>query len=106
MPCSLPASGQKAQLWSGKGAVEVPRRRRLLLRLEPLEVCFQIGTALLHLVAQFAAVEGVEGGGAELPPGGAQSFLQGPDITRAEIAIEDLGLLHCAKIPRQWSCME
>ena len=56
----------------------------------------EVGAALLHLVAQFAAVEGGEGGFAELAPGAPEPFLQRPDV-----AIVDLGLVHAAKIPKR-----
>jgi hypothetical protein len=59
-----------------------------------LKMGSQIGAALLHLVAQFAARKGGEGGIAELLPGGAQPFLQGADIV-----IQDYGLVHATESP-------
>jgi hypothetical protein len=56
----------------------------------------QVGTALLHLVAQFAPAEGGEGGIAELLPGSAQPLPQGADI-----GIEDLRLVHSAGISKR-----
>jgi hypothetical protein len=94
------ASGQDAELGSGKGLAGIPSRRRLL-RLEPIEVRLQIGAALLHLVAQLATGKSGEGGIAELSPRGAQPFLQGSDIAISDIAIEDLGLVHSAKTPKR-----
>jgi hypothetical protein len=55
----------------------------------------QVGGALLHLVAQFAARKGGEGGVTQLLPSGAQPFLKGADIV-----IEDLGLVHAAGISK------
>jgi hypothetical protein len=56
----------------------------------------QIGTALLHLVAQFAPGKGGERGVAELMPGSAQPLLQGADI-----GIEHLRLVHSAGISKR-----
>ena len=70
-------------------------RLGLLLR-HSLEMCPQVGAALLHLVAQFASGKGGEGGIAEPLPSVAQPLLQGADI-----GIEHLRLVHSAGISKR-----
>lgn len=76
-------------------------RGRLLLRLgrwlgRHLQPRPQVGAALLHLVAQFAAAKGGKGWIGKLPPGIPQPLPQGVDI-----GIEDLRLVHAGGISKR-----